>query len=60
MNGMTVPGSFDSLIAKIIITGANRKQALQRSRRPEGTGDRGHADRGSVPSGCSRRPGLYR
>jgi acetyl-CoA/propionyl-CoA carboxylase biotin carboxyl carrier protein len=30
---MTVPGSFDSLIAKIIITGANRKQALQRSRR---------------------------
>jgi acetyl-CoA/propionyl-CoA carboxylase, biotin carboxylase, biotin carboxyl carrier protein len=33
LNGMTVPGSFDSLIAKIIITGANRKQALQRSRR---------------------------
>jgi acetyl-CoA/propionyl-CoA carboxylase, biotin carboxylase, biotin carboxyl carrier protein len=32
-NGMTVPGSFDSLIAKIIITGANRKQALERSRR---------------------------
>jgi acetyl-CoA/propionyl-CoA carboxylase biotin carboxyl carrier protein len=31
--GMTVPGSFDSLIAKIIITGANRQQALQRSRR---------------------------
>ena len=33
MNGMTVPGSFDSLIAKIIINGANRKQALQRLRR---------------------------
>ena len=33
LNGMTVPGSFDSLIAKIIITGANRKQAFQRSRR---------------------------
>ena len=33
VNGMTVPGSFDSLIAKIIITGANRKQALERSRR---------------------------
>jgi len=32
-NGMTVPGSFDSLLAKIIITGANRKQALERSRR---------------------------
>jgi acetyl-CoA/propionyl-CoA carboxylase, biotin carboxylase, biotin carboxyl carrier protein len=33
LNGMTVPGSFDSLIAKIIITGAHRKEALQRSRR---------------------------
>ena len=30
---MTVPGSFDSLIAKIIITGADRSQALERSRR---------------------------
>jgi acetyl-CoA/propionyl-CoA carboxylase, biotin carboxylase, biotin carboxyl carrier protein len=33
VSGMTVPGSFDSLLAKIIITGANRQQALQRSRR---------------------------
>jgi acetyl-CoA/propionyl-CoA carboxylase, biotin carboxylase, biotin carboxyl carrier protein len=33
VRGMTVPGSFDSLLAKIIITGANRQQALQRSRR---------------------------
>jgi acetyl-CoA/propionyl-CoA carboxylase biotin carboxyl carrier protein len=33
LTGMTVPGSFDSLIAKIIISGATRKQALQRSRR---------------------------
>jgi acetyl-CoA/propionyl-CoA carboxylase biotin carboxyl carrier protein len=33
LSGMTVPGSFDSLIAKIIITGADRQQALQRSRR---------------------------
>jgi acetyl-CoA/propionyl-CoA carboxylase biotin carboxyl carrier protein len=32
-NGMTVPGSFDSLIAKIIISGADRNQALERSRR---------------------------
>ncbi|GAB3741498.1 acetyl-CoA/propionyl-CoA carboxylase biotin carboxyl carrier protein [Microlunatus parietis] len=31
--GMTVPGSFDSLIAKIIVTGADRAEALQRSRR---------------------------
>jgi acetyl-CoA/propionyl-CoA carboxylase biotin carboxyl carrier protein len=29
----TVPGAFDSLIAKLIITGASREQALQRSRR---------------------------
>ncbi|MDN5724384.1 MAG: ATP-grasp domain-containing protein [Propionibacteriales bacterium] len=31
--GMAVPGSFDSLVAKLIITGANREQALARSRR---------------------------
>jgi acetyl-CoA/propionyl-CoA carboxylase biotin carboxyl carrier protein len=30
---MTVPGSFDSLVAKIIITGATRQQAIERSRR---------------------------
>ena len=31
--GMSVPGSFDSLVAKIIVSGADRKQALERSRR---------------------------
>ncbi|WP_375423804.1 acetyl/propionyl/methylcrotonyl-CoA carboxylase subunit alpha [uncultured Friedmanniella sp.] len=31
--GMTVPGAFDSLVAKIIVTGADREQALARSRR---------------------------
>lgn len=31
--GMSVPGSFDSLVAKIIVTGADREQAIQRSRR---------------------------
>ncbi len=31
--GMTVPQAFDSLIGKLIITGATREQALQRSRR---------------------------
>ena len=31
--GMTVPSAFDSLVAKIIVTGADRDQALQRSRR---------------------------
>lgn len=32
-NGQTVPGSFDSLIAKLIVTGRDRTQALERSRR---------------------------
>jgi len=31
--GMTVPQAFDSLIAKLIVTGASRAEALQRSRR---------------------------
>jgi acetyl-CoA/propionyl-CoA carboxylase biotin carboxyl carrier protein len=32
-SGQTVPQAFDSLIAKLIITGASREQALQRARR---------------------------
>ncbi len=31
--GETVPGAFDSLIAKLIVTGTSREQALARSRR---------------------------
>ncbi|MFB4269970.1 acetyl/propionyl/methylcrotonyl-CoA carboxylase subunit alpha [Nonomuraea sp. GTA35] len=31
--GETVPGAYDSLIAKLIVTGATREQALQRARR---------------------------
>src|SRR3954468_23858393 len=31
--GETVPGSFDSLVAKLIVTGRSREQALERSRR---------------------------
>jgi acetyl-CoA/propionyl-CoA carboxylase, biotin carboxylase, biotin carboxyl carrier protein len=31
--GMTVPQAFDSLIAKLIVTGASRVQALERARR---------------------------
>ncbi|MFS0886437.1 biotin carboxylase N-terminal domain-containing protein [Aeromicrobium sp. 179-A 4D2 NHS] len=31
--GETVPGSFDSLVAKLIVTGATREQAIERSRR---------------------------
>jgi acetyl-CoA/propionyl-CoA carboxylase biotin carboxyl carrier protein len=32
-NGMTIPQAFDSLIAKLIVTGSSRLQALQRSAR---------------------------
>jgi acetyl-CoA/propionyl-CoA carboxylase biotin carboxyl carrier protein len=31
--GETVPGAFDSLVAKLIVTGTDRTQALERSRR---------------------------
>ena len=31
--GMTVPQAFDSLVAKLIVTGATRTQAIERSRR---------------------------
>ena len=32
-NGETIPGAFDSLIAKLIVTGRDRNHALERSRR---------------------------
>ena len=31
--GETVPGAFDSLVAKLVVTGRTREQALERSRR---------------------------
>lgn len=31
--GSTIPASFDSLVAKLIVTGASRQQVLQRARR---------------------------
>lgn len=31
--GETVPGAFDSLVAKLIVTGRSREQAIERSRR---------------------------
>ncbi len=33
VEGETIPGSFDSLIAKLVVTGTSRTQALERSRR---------------------------
>jgi len=35
-NGDTIGGNFDSLLAKLIVTGANRKQAIERARRALG------------------------
>jgi acetyl-CoA/propionyl-CoA carboxylase biotin carboxyl carrier protein len=35
-SGMTVPQAFDSLIAKLIVTGASRQEALERARRALG------------------------
>ncbi|MBD2786460.1 ATP-grasp domain-containing protein [Xenorhabdus sp. DI] len=33
ITGSSIPASFDSLMAKLIVTGANRKQAIARARR---------------------------
>jgi acetyl-CoA/propionyl-CoA carboxylase biotin carboxyl carrier protein len=33
VEGDTVPGAFDSLLAKLIVTGATRKEAIERSKR---------------------------
>ncbi|MDQ1704442.1 MAG: acetyl-CoA/propionyl-CoA carboxylase, biotin carboxylase, biotin carboxyl carrier protein [Frankiaceae bacterium] len=33
VEGDTVPGAFDSLLAKLIVTGSSRRQAIERSRR---------------------------
>ena len=33
VEGDTVPGAFDSLLAKLIVTGATRHEAIERSRR---------------------------
>ena len=33
VKGETIPGAFDSLVAKLIVTGATREQAIERSRR---------------------------
>jgi acetyl-CoA/propionyl-CoA carboxylase biotin carboxyl carrier protein len=33
VEGETIPGAFDSLIAKLVVTGRDRTQALERSRR---------------------------
>ena len=58
--GETIPGSFDSLVAKLIVTGTSREQALAaftaRSRRVR---RRRHAHRHPVPPLGRRRPGVH-
>ena len=59
--GMTVPGTFDSLVAKIIVTGADRDTALARSRRALGElVVEGMPTVVPVPPGRPRRPRLHR
>ena len=33
VEGQTIPGAFDSLVAKLVVSGASREQALERARR---------------------------
>ena len=58
--GEMIPGSFDSLIAKLIVTGRDATQALERSagrwRSSSSTACRRHP----VPRGGRRRPGVHR
>ncbi len=59
--GETVPGSFDSLIAKLIVTGRDRTQALERVPARAGrVRRRRHADGDPVPPGRDRGPGVRR
>ena len=59
--GETIPGAFDSLIAKLIVTGRDRTQALERSRRAlVGVRRRRHADGDPVPRRRRLRPGVHR
>ena len=59
--GETVPGSFDSLVAKLIVTGreprAGARALAPRARRVR---RRRHADSDPVPPRRRRRPGLHR
>ena len=57
--GSVIGGAFDSLLAKLIVTGAVRDEALERSRRAldEFVVD-GMPDRAAVPPGGRARPGL--
>ena len=59
--GETIPGSFDSLIAKLVVTGRDRTQALERSRRALAEFEvDGMPTVDPVPPRRGRRPGVRR
>ena len=58
-SGSVIGGNFDSLLAKVIVTGETRAEALERARRvARRDGRRGHGDRAAVPPADRARPGL--
>ena len=60
-SGSVIGGAFDSLLAKLIVTGATREQALQRAEaRARRDGRRGHGDAAAVPPQGRHRPCLHR
>ena len=59
VEGDTVSGAFDSMIAKLVVTGATRTQAVERARRALAELDgRGHPHGDPVPPCGARRPGI--
>ncbi len=59
--GDVISGAFDSLLAKLIVTGTSREDALEKSPpRPRRVRGRRTSDRAAVPSQDRARPGLHR
>lgn len=57
-SGSVVPGTFDSLMAKLIVTGATREQAIARAQRAARIQDRRRGLGAAVPSG-GHRPSRF-
>ncbi len=57
-SGSVIGPAWDSLLAKLIVTGATREQALQRAARALGVPGRGHGDRHPVPPRGRQGPGI--
>ncbi len=59
VEGDAVSGAFDSMIAKLVVTGATRTQAVERARRALAElAVEGHPHRDPVPPRGARRPGV--